>query len=257
MKRDSMFKLLNLQSILTENIKQMATILLIETATEVCSTAISRNGHIIAVKEIHEGFNHSEMLTVYIEELLDENGIYPQMPEAVCVSKGPGSYTGLRIGVSVAKGICYALDIPLIAISTLDAMAYYVAQNPLKYSIVVSADMLLCPMLDARRMEVYYAMYDQNGKQITDISARIIDENSFAEELKNNTIFFFGNGALKCKPALSHPNAQFIEEVNASARFMPTLAENYFIQKKFENVAYFEPFYLKDFVATIPKNKVF
>lgn len=235
----------------------MATILLIETATEVCSTAISRNGQIIASRESQEGFNHSEKLTVFIEELLAEDGVYPQMPEAVCVGKGPGSYTGLRIGVSAAKGICYALDIPLIAISTLDAMAFQVAHNHAKINSKLSDNMLLCPMLDAKRMEVYYAMYDKNGKPATEISARIIDENSFAEQLKNHTIFFFGNGALKCKSAISHPNAQFIEEVNASARFMPILAENYFIQKQFVNVAYFEPFYLKDFVATIPKNKVF
>jgi tRNA threonylcarbamoyladenosine biosynthesis protein TsaB len=248
-----LFKLLNLQSIKSENIKQMATILLLETATEVCSAAISRDGQIIALRETQENFNHSEKLTVFIEELFAEEAVYPQMPDAVCVSKGPGSYTGLRIGVSVAKGICYALNIPLIAISTLEAMAYQVAQNHLK----LPANTLLCPMIDARRMEVFYAMYDHNGKQMTDISAKIIDENSFDEELNHNTIFFFGNGALKCKSVLSHPNAKFAEEVNASARFMPTLAENYFNQKKFVNVAYFEPFYLKDFVATIPKNKVF
>lgn len=246
-----------MQPIISENIKQMATILLLETATEVCSAAISLNGQIIAFRETLEGFNHSEKLTVFIEELLAEDGIFPQMPEAVCVSMGPGSYTGLRIGVSAAKGICYALDIPLMAISTLDAMAFQVAQNPAEYNLTLSDDTLLCPMLDARRMEVYYAMYNKNGKQTTAISARIIDENSFLEELNNHTILFFGNGASKCKSALTHFNTQFIEEVNASARFMPILAENYFNQKMFVNVAYFEPFYLKDFVATIPKNKVF
>lgn len=235
----------------------MATILLLETATEVCSAAISCNGQVIAFRETREGFNHSEMLTVFIEELLSKDGILPQMPEAVCISMGPGSYTGLRIGVSAAKGICYALDIPLMAISTLDTMAYHVAQNPGEYNLTLSGETLLCPMLDARRMEVYYAFYDINGKQTTDISARIIDENSFSEELYNHSILFFGNGASKCKSLLTHHNALFIEELNASARFMPNLAENYFNQKKFVNVAYFEPFYLKDFVATIPKNKVF
>lgn len=235
----------------------MATILLIESATEVCSAAISRNGQIIAYRESQEGFNHSEMLTVFIEGLLAEDGVYPQMPEAVCVGKGPGSYTGLRIGVSAAKGICYALDIPLMAISTLDAMAFQVAKYHGGINSELSDNTLLCPMLDAKRMEVYYAMYDKNGKPVTAISARIIEKNSFAEELKNHIIFFFGNGASKCKSELTHHNSRFLEGINASARFMPILAEKYFIQKQFVSVAYFEPFYLKDFVATIPKNKVF
>lgn len=252
-----MFKLLILQSFTSENIKQMANILLIETATEVCSAAIARNGQILAVKETSQGFNHSEMLTVFIEELLNDSGFFPQIPDAVCVSKGPGSYTGLRIGVSAAKGICYALNIPLIAISTLDAMSFQVSKNPNEYKLILPDDAIMCPMIDARRMEVYYAMYDRNGNQFKDISAKIINEYSFAEELNQRTVYFFGNGALKCKSALSHPNAKFVEHVIASARFMPTLAENYYNQKKFENVAYFEPLYVKDFVATIPKNKVF
>ena len=181
----------------------MATILLLETATEVCSAAISRNCQVIALRESQEGFNHSEKLTVFIEELLAEDGIYPQLPDAVCVSKGPGSYTGLRIGVSAAKGICYALEIPLIAISTLDTMAFQIALNPVEYNSKLSIGTLLCPMLDAKRMEVYYAMYDHNGKQLTNISAKIIDENSFTEELNRNTIFFLYAFLLR-QPLLLH-----------------------------------------------------
>ncbi len=235
----------------------MTTILLLETATEVCSAAISRAGRVLAAKETIEGYNHSEKLTAFIEELMEENDIPMANLDAVCVSRGPGSYTGLRIGVSVAKGICYALGKPLISVGTLDALAYQVAHNPLDYGLTLDSSALLCPMIDARRMEVYTALYNHKGTPITGIEARIIDENSYTPELETREVIFFGNGAAKCKLALNHSNARFPGEVLASARFMSFLAYNRYNLREFEDVAYFEPFYLKDFVATIPKNKLF
>jgi len=235
----------------------MTTILLLETATEVCSAAISRDGRILAARETIEGYNHSEKLTVFIEELMRENNIPMTNLNAVCVSRGPGSYTGLRIGVSVAKGICYALNKPLISVGTLDALAHQMAHHPQDYELTINSTTLLCPMIDARRMEVYTALYDCFGTPITGIEARIIDENSYAPELESKEVIFFGNGAAKCKLTLNHPNARFPGEVHASARFMSVLAYNRYNWHEFEDVAYFEPFYLKDFVATIPKNKLF
>ncbi len=235
----------------------MTTILLIETATEVCSAAISCDGRILAAKETIEGYNHSEKLTVFIEELLKECNIPVTNLDAVCVSRGPGSYTGLRIGVSVAKGICYALNKPLISVGTLDALAYQVAQHPQDYGLTLNSSTLLCPMIDARRMEVYTALFDDAGTPITGIEARIIDDNSYAPELDIREVIFFGNGAAKCKLVLNHPNARFPCDVHASARFMSALANNRYNLHEFEDVAYFEPFYLKDFVATLPRNKLF
>jgi tRNA threonylcarbamoyladenosine biosynthesis protein TsaB len=235
----------------------MTTILLLETATEVCSAAVYRDGRIMAAKETIEGYNHSEKLTVFIEDLMEENNIPMVNLDAVCVSRGPGSYTGLRIGVSVAKGICYALRKPLISVGTLEALASQVAHHPQDYGLTLNSTTLLCPLIDARRMEVYTALYDYTGTPITGIEARIIDENSYTHELANREVIFFGNGAAKCRLALNHPNARFPGEVHASARFMSALACNRYNLREFEDVAYFEPFYLKDFVATIPKNKLF
>ena len=235
----------------------MAVILNIETSTEVCSVALSENGNTIFEKESPEGLNHSELLTVFIDELFKENNLKISEIDAVAVSKGPGSYTGLRIGVSVAKGICYALEKPLIAISTLDAMANFTAQNIHSfYSASPKGELLLCPMIDARRMEVYTAVYDHSGKTIEPISAKIIDENSFSGYFEKHKILFFGNGAEKCKAKLNNTNTLFTEPAKASARFMISIAENKYNNREFENVAYFEPFYLKNFVATIPKNKI-
>lgn len=235
----------------------MAIILNIETSTEVCSVSISENGELLFEKETLEGLNHSELLTVFIEQLLKENKFDLKRIDAVAVSKGPGSYTGLRIGVSVAKGFCYALDKPLIAISTLDAMANYAAANLNSYyAVQANESVLLCPMIDARRMEVYTSVYDSKGKNLEPISAKIIDENSFSEYLAKDKILFFGNGAEKCRQKLNHPNVLFAGPQKASARFMIKIAENKYKNKEFENVAYFEPFYLKDFIATIPKNKI-
>jgi tRNA threonylcarbamoyladenosine biosynthesis protein TsaB len=233
----------------------MALILNIETSTEVCSVNMSRNGQLIAERESIEGMNHSRLLTVYIDELFSETGIPASAVDAVAVSKGPGSYTGLRIGVSVAKGLCYSLDVPLIALGTLDSAGKYAAENHEKYLPVdhPAIESLFCPMIDARRMEVYTAIYNFRGEIIEPVTAKIIDENSFAGWLPNHRILFFGNGAQKCRQALVHSNALFIGPDKASARFMIKYAEEKYNNRHWEDVAYFEPFYLKNFIATVPR----
>lgn len=222
----------------------MALILNIETATTVCSVTLTEHGKLLALKEVNNGYTHSENLTVFIREVFSEtNHTYSDI-DAVAVSKGPGSYTGLRIGVSAAKGLCFALNKPLIAINTLQHLS--LALN-IQHS---TPNTLFCPMLDARRMEVYCAIYDSAGNEIKKTSAEIIDEGSFADILKNNRIIFFGDGAAKCKTALSqHSNADFVDNVFPSAQHMMSLSEKAFKEKRFEDVAYFEPYYLKDFVA--------
>ena len=227
----------------------MATILNIETSTEVCSVAISKNGELLFKKESQEGLNHSELLTVFIEEVFNDNSFALNKLDAIAVSKGPGSYTGLRIGVSVAKGMCYALNIPLIAVNSLEIMGIYAALNS-------SENMLYCPMIDARRMEVYTALYNSEGEEIKPVSAEIIEEDFLAEYLAENKVLFFGNGAEKCKSKIKNSNAIFQGPNKTSAQFMQNHTERKFNEKQFEDVAYFEPFYLKDFVATIPKNKI-
>ncbi len=235
----------------------MAIILNIETSTEVCSVTLAENGNTLFQKESTEGLNHSELLTVFIRDLFKENDFDLKNIDAVAVSKGPGSYTGLRIGVSVAKGLCYGLNIPLIGVGSLEAMGVHTAQNPADYYSGSGADgLLFCPMIDARRMEVYTALYNSKGEEIQPVSAKIIDENSFLEYMPDHKVLFFGNGAEKCKEKITHANALFQGPVKTSARFMQNLSENKYNKKEFENVAYFEPFYLKDFVATIPKNKI-
>ncbi len=222
---------------------------MIETATEVCSVALAMDGQLISIRETDKGNSHSANVAVFIEEVLKEASKTPKDIDAVAVSKGPGSYTGLRIGVSSAKGLCYGLNIPLIAIETLKAMTYGVFKN--KKDIETNA--LFCPMIDARRMEVYSAFYDNNLNQIRDVQADIVDENSYLNYLEKHPIYFFGNGSEKCKNALSqHPNAHFIENIQLSATYMIPLAEEKYKQQEFENTAYFEPFYLKDFIAAKP-----
>jgi tRNA threonylcarbamoyladenosine biosynthesis protein TsaB len=219
----------------------MALILGIETATKNCSVALFKDGIVIAEKEhISDGYTHAEQLNLFIQEVIDLANITLKKVEAVALSMGPGSYTGLRIGTSTAKGLCYALDIPLIAISTLKAMSFVVAKN------VKSA--IYCPMIDARRMEVFSALYDENNKQVRGMQADVVDENTYAEFLVNE-IIFFGDGSLKCQEILNHKNAKFIEGIYPSAKNLGTLAKAKFESKDFEDVAYFEPYYLKDFVA--------
>ena len=234
----------------------MPIILLIESSTEVCSVALSSNGRILALKENQLGLSHSELLGVYIRDILKENQLSTSQLDAIAVSKGPGSYTGLRIGVSIAKGICFAAQKPLIAISSLDAMANYVAQNPKEYNLEINNNTLISPMIDARRMEVYTRMYDSKGRALDKITAKIIDKDAYSDILTSTKILFCGNGAFKCSDTLTKENAIFTEPKKASARFMLNLAEESFNNLDFVDVAYFEPYYLKDFVATIPKNKI-
>ena len=230
----------------------MALILCIETATTVCSVALAKDGKLIASREINEGYSHSENLTVFADEVLKEAKLKPADLNAVCVSKGPGSYTGLRIGVSAAKGFCYALEIPLISINTMCVLFEKIAMSRLVK--MDDSKQLFCPMIDARRMEVYCTVFDVTRKEIKPTAAEIITENSFSDLFVDNTIYFFGDGAAKCKSIITHPNAVFIENFTPSAVFMILEAENKFQQKQFEDVAYFEPFYLKEFIGTKKKD---
>jgi tRNA threonylcarbamoyladenosine biosynthesis protein TsaB len=223
-------------------------ILCLETSTRSCSVAIGQKGKLFALKEsLDEKHSHAENLTLYIEDVCKQANISLKDVDAIAVSKGPGSYTGLRIGVSTAKGLCYALGKPLIALNSLQAMAAGYIHLPSSIRHVPS---LFCPMIDARRMEVYCAIYDENLNEIKKTSADIIDEHSFSDLLEKNKIYFFGDGAAKCRSAISHPNAIFTDDINPSAKSMLPLAEKLFAERKFEDVAYFEPFYLKDFVDT-------
>lgn len=226
----------------------MGLILTIETATEVCSIALANDGQLISLRETNKGNSHSANVAVFIDEVLKEAKKTPTDLDAVAVSKGPGSYTGLRIGVSSAKGLSYGLGIPLISIETLKAMTYGVLNNN-----IIDKNALFCPMIDARRMEVYSAFYNANLLQIRDVQADIIDETTYLEYLEKHSIYFFGNGSEKCKDILfQHPNAHFIEDIQLSSIYMIELAEEKYKQQEFENTAYFEPFYLKDFIAAKP-----
>lgn len=222
----------------------MALILNMETASTVCSVSLAKDGHLLAFKEQNGDYSHAENLTLFIEDVVEQAGIKLKDVDAIAVSKGPGSYTGLRIGVSTAKGLCYSLDKPLIAINTLQHISLGFSKENGKEGL------LFCPMLDARRMEVYCAFFDSDNNEIIPTSAEIIDENSFSDLLKKNVIYFFGDGAAKCKIFLSaNKNAIFIDNIIPSAKNMISISEQAFKHKQFENVAYFEPFYLKDFVA--------
>ncbi|MGQ7868130.1 tRNA (adenosine(37)-N6)-threonylcarbamoyltransferase complex dimerization subunit type 1 TsaB [Sunxiuqinia sp. sy24] len=234
----------------------MTLILNLESSTEVCSVSLSENGQLIDLIESDEGQNHARLLSVFADQLIQRNKLTFSNLRAVAISKGPGSYTGLRIGVSLAKGICYANQIPLIAISPLQAMSHHVSSNLEKYDIQAAPDLLLCPMIDARRMEVYTAMYDQQNQEIEPVSAKIIEPNTFDRQLEKHTLVFFGNGASKCQPHINHPKAFFINNIKTSAQFMCSLAQTAFDNNQLEDVAYFEPFYLKDFIAGIPKKNI-
>lgn len=219
----------------------MALILNIETATTMCSVSLGKDGQLLALKELNDDYTHAENLTLFIDDVVQQAGIQLKDIDAVAVSKGPGSYTGLRIGVSTAKGLCYSLEKPLLAINTLEHLSR---------SVSVEEGTLICPMIDARRMEVYCAVYDYSGKEILPTAAEIIDENSFSSLLNGHKIFFIGDGAAKCKDAFSSQvNAVFIDGIFPSAKQMISLSEKAYLAAKFEDVAYFEPFYLKDFVA--------
>lgn len=226
----------------------MALILSIETSTKTSSIAIHEKGELIACQHIHLEKSHSEYLALSIKYLFETSGFKMNDLEAVAISKGPGSYTGLRIGTSSAKGICYALDAKLIGINTLEAMAFGI-------SPYYNNEVILCPMIDARRMEVYCLLTRPDISIVEETQAKIIDEHSFESYLKEHKIVFFGNGAGKCRDAINHQNAVFMEGIQPSSEHIGSLAWKAFQSHKFENLAYFEPFYLKDFIAKKPSAK--
>lgn len=228
----------------------MSCILHIETSTSACSVAVSEDGQVVFKKEDLNGPSHAVSLGVFVDEALSFADSHAMPLDAVAVSCGPGSYTGLRIGVSMAKGICYGRDLKLIGLPTLKVQCVPV----LLYHDELPEDALLCPMIDARRMEVYAAIYDRALKTVRDIGADIVDENSYREFLDRHPVYFFGDGAAKCKEKITHPNAHFIDGIRPLASMMFPLAEKAIAEGKYEDVAYFEPFYLKEFVAGKPKN---
>ena len=224
----------------------MALILNIETATEICSVALSKDKEILVLKEIHEGYQHASKVTLLIKACLEKASLSLEQINAVAVSEGPGSYTGLRIGASVAKGLCYALDIPLISISTLDALAYYSKQ---KYP---NAQFHI-PMIDARRMEVYTSIYDASLKRIKEVHALVLDEKSFDSFQKRDTLIFSGNGSKKMLSLINQQENHIFIANNCSASNIAILAAEKFEKRIFEDIAYFKPFYLKSPNITRPK----
>ena len=252
-------------------------IILIETSTALCSAALVENGQITAYRESSAPKAHASLTAVFIQEMLDERGLALSQCDAVCVSKGPGSYTGLRVGVSTAKGLCFGSKKPLLAVGTLDTLVAQ-AQMADQAGHDVIPDMIgdpkfIIPMIDARRMEVYSAVFafnpelpschpEANAKgsaryrQITETAPAIIDENSFAEYLEQGPCLFIGDGAGKCADVIKHPNATFCQCYPTAAAMLAPALEAY-KEKRFEDVAYFEPFYLKEFVATVSKKKLF
>lgn len=226
-------------------------ILQIETATISCSVALVQQGRVLGIKQLNQRNVHAEVITLFIESVLADAGVKYHDLDAVAVSSGPGSYTGLRIGVSTAKGLCYALSKPLISVETLKAMADGMTE---RLADKLTAATLLCPMIDARRMEVFSAMFDIQGNKVMPTAAVIVDADSFAELLDRHPIVFFGDGADKCRETLTHPNARFVDGFTNSATHLSWAAQIKFNAKDFEDVAYFEPYYLKDFIAGVKKS---
>jgi tRNA threonylcarbamoyladenosine biosynthesis protein TsaB len=232
----------------TNNINQITCLLAIETSTEICSVALSKNTECIAIVENEQGNSHAEKIILYVNEVLQQAGLKKSQLNAVCISEGPGSYTGLRIGVSSAKGLCDALNIPLIAVSTLQSMAWGAREQYPDYK-------LFSPMIDAKRMEVYTAVYDQYLQPVQKISNIILDENAYSDFLFQDKLVFSGNGITKAQSLLSgNSNAIFCNR-KTSARYMLALAYEKFLRQDFVDLAYFEPFYLKEFHAVKPKIK--
>jgi tRNA threonylcarbamoyladenosine biosynthesis protein TsaB len=227
----------------------MSCILHIETSTEACSVAVSEDGLAVFSQEDLKGPSHAVQLGVFVDEALSFVDSHAMPLDAVAVSCGPGSYTGLRIGVSMAKGLCYGRDLPLIALPTLEVLCV-----PVLLREELPEDALLCPMIDARRMEVYAAVYDRALNTVRPTGADVVTAETYREYLERGPVYFFGNGAAKCKDVITHPNAHFLEEVRPLAKWMFPLAEKAKAQGDFKDVAYFEPFYLKEFVATKSKN---
>ena len=233
----------------------MALILHIETATPICSTALSRDGILVDFRETKDPRSHASQLSPFIQDLMESNNLDYSDLDALALSMGPGSYTGLRIGASTAKGIAFGADIPIIGVSTLKALANRLVREYSEFQKELKGS-LLCPMLDARRMEVYSAFYKPSLESIREVKADIIDSESYKEYLDSGPVFFFGNGSDKCKELLNHKNARFIPDIETSSKYMVELAESAWNEEDFLDTAYFEPFYLKDFIATIPKNKI-
>lgn len=228
----------------------MACILNIETSTNVCSAALAIDGNVAWEQTSYEGHSHATLLGVYVEEALREMHSKGHKLDAVAVSSGPGSYTGLRIGVSLAKGLCFGFGIPLLSIPTLKLLAYTAIQTePIDGA-------LYCPMIDARRMEVYAALFDGQLQPVRGAQADIVTEETYADTLASHPVCFFGDGAEKCKAVITSLHARFLDGIYPLASHMAPLAEKAYAAKQFEDVAYFEPFYLKEFQATIAKNKV-
>lgn len=229
----------------------MSCILHIETSTSVCSVAVSEDSHVIFDQEDHSGPNHAERLGSMVDEALSFTDNHAIPFDAVAVSCGPGSYTGLRIGVSMAKGICYGRNLKLIAVPTLELMCV-----PVLLREMVEDNALLCPMIDARRMEVYAGIYDRALHEVRPVSADVVSEETYKQWLDERPVYFFGNGAAKCMETINHPNAHLIEGIEPLAKWMQPLAERRLLNEQTEDVAYFEPFYLKDYVAKMPKKLI-
>ncbi len=235
----------------------MSIVLSLETSTSVCSAALHEDGMLLASSELHIPQSASSKLAVMVNQLFKTTDILPDTIKGVIVSAGPGSYTGLRIGVATAKGLCFALNVPLLSVNTLELMAYQVISSlsPVERGLEREAiEILFCPMLDARRMEVYCLIADQKLNVLEQTNAKVIDELSFDTWLEKKVIYFFGNGAIKCKSIITHKNSRFIENIIPSASRLGELAYKKFQLNQFENLSSFEPLYLKDFVAKKPKS---
>jgi len=230
-------------------------IICLETATSLCSVALCSNEGLVSLRESSDTKSHSSLITVFIDEILKEQGLKVRDLEAIAVSRGPGSYTGLRIGVSVAKGMAYASSVPLIGIDTTLSMFMGYKEKYLS-TIENPENVLFCPMLDARRLEVYCAIYDYTGKTVNKISAEVITEESFMDISESEKIIFFGNGADKCRDLIKRRNSYFDSEFVISASHMLTPAYQALRSHDFQDIAYFEPFYLKDFITTKPRNNI-
>jgi len=230
----------------------MARILLIETSTAQLSTALAEDGTVIAFRTSGEARMQAALTAPFVKEVLDEKGLTVKDLDAVCVGKGPGSYTGLRVGVSTAKGLCFGAGLPLLSAGTLDVLV----REAHRLGVVPAGCHRIVPMVDARRMEVYTAIFTPDGRQLAETRPVIVDADSFADILAEGPVLFIGDGAVKCRAAIPSQNAFFAEAFPTAMALAP-LAEAAYQEKRFEDVAYFEPFYLKDFVATVSRKKLF
>jgi tRNA threonylcarbamoyladenosine biosynthesis protein TsaB len=231
----------------------MSCLLHIETSTTVCSVALSLDGESFFERASFDGPFHAALSGVYVEEALALLRYREMKPDAIAVSSGPGSYTGLRIGVSLAKGLCFGYDIPLISVPTLEIIAH----RAIGQTSTAPSGALYCAMLDARRMEVYAAIFDARRRPVRETAAEIVGAGTYASFLAHHTVYFSGSGAAKCRDVITSPNAVFVDGIHPLAADMIPLAEKLFNDGGFEDTAYFEPFYLKEFIATTPRNKVF